>query len=291
MSNDTIGVVAPEGLAGEALLTNLDGASIPAQRIRLLDTEPDAAARVAYGATRLPVQPLSRCDFSTLAHLLIPAPFAAYDEVVRQALAAGCGVTAMTAGPESGAPEDARLKLVPTAPELIGERLVAAAGALTRVIAVDATALDPASAGGQASVQRLARECAEVLNARSPEPPDGDVVRAFNAVGGSGGSQRAYGIPFRLTRVDVPVFFGQAAVYHVTFDQGVEPASLEQAFAADPALAVQSADEPQGARDGIDSDSIGVAVLTRQSDAVQRLWVVADNLRLEANALTAGVKG
>jgi aspartate-semialdehyde dehydrogenase len=291
MGTDTIGVVAPEELAGEALLENLAAASFPSQHLRLLGSEPDAAARVGYGSTRLPVEPLSRCDYTTLEHLLIPAPGADYPEAVQSALAAGCRVTAMAPGNASAEADRERLTLVPVAAQLIGQRLVAAAGAVAPVTGVDAMALDPASAGGQASVQRLARECAEVLNARSPEPPAGDVVRAFNAVPGQGAGDVHQDIPFRLTRVDVPVFFGQAGVYHIAFGHDVGPAELEQALAADAGFEVSSSAEPQGARDGIDSDTIGVTVCSRQPASVHRLWVVADNLRLEAKALMAGVTG
>lgn len=287
---NTIGVLAPEGLAGEALLDRLAESSVPADQVRALEHAPDPAARVDYGSTRLAVDSLDTVDFGALRGLLVPEPVCRYPEAIRGAVEADCPV----AGIEPQQPFEVAsagdgLTLVPPAPMLIVERLIRAAMSLGAIAGVDAVALDPASAGGQSSVERLARECAEVLNARTPEPPSGDVVRAFNAVGSAGDSRAILDVPVRLTRVAMPVFFGQGVVGHLAFRDPVDPESLRRALGADHGMNVHGPAPVTGARDGIDSDGLDVTVFSETLSDVQRVWVVGDNLRLQAAELMAGV--
>lgn len=262
---------------------------MPAAEVQALDHGPDPAARVAYGSARLAIDSLDTVDFTDLRCVLVPEPVCRYAQAVRQALAAGCPVAAME--PELAfdtAGFGSQLTLVAPAPALIMERLVRAAEPVAAITAADAMVLEPASAGGQASVQRLARECAEVLNARTPEPANGDVVRAFNAVAAGGGPRDVLGVPVRLTNVAMPVFFGEALVCHLSFQETVDPEALQRALATDAAITVHGPDQVSGARDGIDSEGLDVTVFSEVASDGQRLWAVGDNLRLQAAALMAG---
>lgn len=288
----TLGVVAPQGLLGEIVLEQLANASVSASAIRVLDGAPDAAARVAFGTTRLPIHDLRGFDFGHLDTLIVAGPASDYREVIDKALAAGCRVAATA--PDGGgreADEQSLLTIVPETAVLAAHALVDAASAVAAPVCVDAVSLEPAAAAGQDAVQGLARESAEVLNARTPEPSHGGAIRAFNAILAGRAEHAAQDVPIRVTRVQVPVFFGYGVVCHVGFNDEVDPATLRDCLGGAPAMTVVEAASDSGVRDLIDSDGVGVVLLTQELACVHQCWLVGDNLRLQAKGLTAGVMG
>jgi len=291
-SDGVIGIVAPEGLAGEAVLDCLANMSVRADEVLLLDSAPDAAARVGFGATRLAVHDLAGVDFATLAVLLIPEPAPQYPETIRRALTAECRVVAIEPDEASAClPPQPGLELIPSAARLVAGRLALNAGAAADIDSVDAVALDPASVGGKGAVERLAHECAQVLNARAPEADAGDVVRAFNTVLDGTLRDDVGGVPLRLTRVGVPVFFGQALICHLHFTSSVNSENLITALGAGEGVDVRTMGAMSSVRDGIDHNGIEVVIDSDRDNAARshQLWVVMDNLRVQAEALAGRV--
>lgn len=288
----TIGVVAPQGLLGEIVLEQLANAAVSTSAIRVLEGAPDAVARVAFGTTRLPIHDLSGFDFGQLDTVIVAGPASDYPEAIDKALAAGCRVSATA--PDGGgreADEQSLLTIVPETAVLAAHALVDAASALAAPVSIDAVSLEPAAAAGQEAVQGLASESAEVLNARTPEPSHGQAIRAFNAILTGRAGYAAGDVPIRVTRVQVPVFFGYGVVCHVGFNDEVNPAKLRDSLSAAPGMTLVENASDSGVRDLIDSDGLGVVLLTQESACVHQCWLVGDNLRLQGKALTEVVAG
>jgi aspartate-semialdehyde dehydrogenase len=286
-----IGVVAPQTLLGEAVLGQLAEAGWPADRVIALADDADAGARVDYGSTRLTVKQITEFDFGGVNHVVIAANGERYGWLIRQVLDDGCHVAALAPlGDDLPASARSPVMAVPDSAALVAQRVLRASASLGQVSRADLVSLEPASARGQEALQRLAQESADVLNARSPEAGRGDAVRAFNALGGTGECLDVAGVRVGVTRVEVPVFFGNGFVCHIGFEDAVDPEELAQALAAEDGIRRWQAERPSSVRDSIDATELEASVLTEGREALQQLWITADNLQLRAAALLNGLR-
>ncbi|GEM_PF-5467512 len=285
-----IGVLDPANLTGEALLEQLASMGFASDSVVALDEDPDPATRVSYGSTRLVVIDFTDFDFAGVDHVLIADAGWRYSSVVQRAVEAGCSVAALEPmGEDIPASVRSAVTVVPDSATLIAERVINAGARIGSVTRADVVALEPASARGQEALQRLAQESAEVLNARSPKAADGDAVRAFNALAAGGVGRDVGGVFVAITRVEVPVFFGDGLVCHIGFEAPVAPAELERALQDEDGVRGRQPGAPSSVRDGIDAAAFEAQVVTEAPQAVQQLWLTGDSLQLQAASLRGGL--
>lgn len=157
------------------------------------------------------------------------------------------------------------------------------------------------SAQGREAVNELARQTAELLNARPLEPRFFDRQVAFNLLAQVGGvnehghtglEQRLVGelrallglpeLKISVTCIQVPVFFGDSFSVAVQSGEPVDLDSVNQALeAADSIELVERDDYPTPVGDAVGQDVVYVGRVRQGIDEQQQLnlWLTTDNLR------------
>lgn len=322
-----VAVVGATGSVGEALVGLLDERDFPLHRLHLLASAESAGQRMGFAESSLRVGDIAAFDFSSVGL----AFFAAGAEVSRahaeRAHAAGCSVIDL-----SGALESARAPLVMAsvneqrlaglqAPFMLSSPCAPAAelcevlnpllGALD-CRQLNLTACLSVSSRGREGGRELARQTAELLNARPLEPRLFDRQVAFNllaqvgAVDAQGHSEIERRIfaevrallgervgPLNVTCIQAPVFFGDSLSVTLQCAEPVDLAALTAILEATKGIEwVGDGDYPTVVGDALGQDEIYVGrVRAGQGDPCQvNLWIVSDNVRKGA-ALSAVLLG
>lgn len=322
-----IAVVGATGLVGEAFLEMVAKSDLPVGQIHALASGGSAGKRLSVGGRSLTVTDVGGFDFAGVSYVLLAAPPSVAEAVVPRAVAAGCTVL------DASAVWSAEPAPTLVAADINGAQLRGTSGGaviglpaplavlvgsvlapLRREIALSAievVALRPVSDRGRPGVAALARETADVLNAKPRQ--DGLLPQqvAFNLLPGTGAAaSNGYlpdevgvagqlrrlladpGLPVTVTLVEVPVFFGMGAVVRI---ETRKPIALERArhlLGAVPGIVVADPDEdghyPTPVTHSANRDAVFVARL-REPDGRAGLvmWVLADNIRcgIAGNAL------
>ena len=322
-----IAVVGATGLVGEAFLELLGRSDLPIGAVHALASSRSVGKRVTFGGRSLAVGDLNGFDFAGVSHALLAVPPSVAEAVTPRAVAAGCTVldasAVWSAEPAAtlvaadingallhGTSGGAVIGLPAPLAVLVGT-VLAPLRTEIGLSGIEIVAFRPASDRGRHGLGALARETAEVLNAKPHQ--DGLLPQqiAFNLLPGTGlAASNGYlpdevgvavqlrrlladpGLPVTVTLVEVPVFFGIGAVLRI---ETRKPVALERArglLAAVPGVVVADPDEdghyPTPVTHSAKRDAVFVARL-REPDGRAGLvmWVLADNIRcgIAGNAL------
>ena len=188
-----IAVIGATGSVGETLVQLLEELDFPVGELHLLASLESAGSSVAFRGRNVRVREVERFDFTQVQL----AFFAAGPEVSRRladkALAAQCSVIDLSGGLEQApvvVPEVNGARLAQVArPALVASPSTATISlavalaplrALLDIERIQLTACLAVSAQGREAVTELARQTAELLNARPLEPRFFDRQMAFN---------------------------------------------------------------------------------------------------------------
>ena len=309
-----IAVVGATGSVGETLVQILEELDFPVATLHLLASNESAGSGVMFRSKSLRVREVDSFDFSRVKLAFFAAGAAVSRSFAPKAQAAGCSVIDL-----SGALEQAPALV----PEANGERIgqlplpalicspSAAAVALAVALAplkglldiecLNVTACVAISAQGREAVNELARQTAELLNARPLEPRFFDRQVAFNLLAQVGASDdQGHGVLERrmvselralldlpllkisVTCVQVPVFFGDSYSVSVQSRHAVDLPAVNAALeAADGIELVERDDYPTPVGDAVGQDVVYVGRVRHGVDEREQLnlWLTTDNVR------------
>lgn len=316
----SLAVVGATGLVGEALLELLAQSGLAFSEVHALASEESSGKRIEFGDRLLKVADAATFDFGRAEVALLAVPPAVSLSLAPRVADQGCLALDLSgvwlADPAVPAwcervggldPEVLQqhrvLSVVTGAGAVVAE--VCQALAALPLQRVGVTSLMPASAGGRAVLEDLARQTARLLNSQDPEPGVFPVQAAFSvlAAGSAGlGSavlapaqtlQLALGRMASLAALDVqaacawaPVFYGGALSLDLGFAEPVSPPMVAQLL-EEAGLPCEGVEAPRQAR-SLTADLPGVrplvAELTGQGTESGRLglWIGYDNVRYAA---------
>ncbi|MBC7209052.1 aspartate-semialdehyde dehydrogenase [Pseudomonas mosselii] len=319
-----IAVVGATGTVGESLVQILEEVAFPVSTLHLLASMESAGSSVMFAGKKLKVREVDGFDFTQAQLVFFAASPAVSRSFAPKAIAAGCAVIDL-----SGALDGATVLV----PEANGERIAElarpalitspSAGAVALAVAlaplkglldierVQVNACLAVSEQGREAVSELARQTAELLNARPLEPRFFDRQVAFNLLpqvgtpdeqGHTAVERRLVGelrqvldlpqLKISVTCIQVPVFFGDSFSVAVQSRNPVDLAAVNAALeAADGIELVEAGDYPTPVGDAVGQDVVYVGRVRHGVDEDQQLnlWLTTDNVRKGAalNAVQA----
>ncbi|MNF78077.1 hypothetical protein D3C85_944110 [compost metagenome] len=318
-----IAVVGATGTVGETLVQVLEERDFPVANLHLLASSESAGHSVMFRSKNVRVREVDEFDFSKVQLVFFAAGPAVTLSFAPRATAAGCALIDL-----SGAlPADQAPQVVPeaNAQVLVGLKKPfqvsspsASATTLAVVLAalrdqldvqrIAVTASLAVSAQGREAVTELARQTAELLNARPLEPRFFDRQMAFNLLAqvGTPDAQGHTLLEKRLVRelrevmaqpalkisatcVQAPVFFGDSYTVTLVSAKTVDLAAVNAALEAAPGIElVEAGDYPTPVGDAVGQDVVYVGRVRGGVDdpAELNLWLTSDNVR-KGTALNA----
>jgi len=319
-----IAVIGATGTVGESLVQILEEVAFPVSTLHLLASMESAGSSVMFAGKKLKVREVDSFDFSQVRLVFFAASPAVSRSFAPKAIAAGCAVIDL-----SGALDGATALV----PEANGERIAElsqpalitspSAGAVALAVAlaplkglleierVQVNACLAVSEQGREAVSELARQTAELLNARPLEPRFFDRQVAFNLLpqvgapdeqGHTNAERRLVNelrqvldlpqLKISVTCIQVPVFFGDSFSVAVQSRNPVDLAAVNAALeAADGIELVEPGDYPTPVGDAVGQDVVYVGRVRHGVDEEQQLnlWLTTDNVRKGAalNAVQA----
>lgn len=322
-----IAVVGATGLVGEALVELLEERDFPVANLYLLASGESAGKSVAFRGRNIRVGKLDEFDFAKVRLAFLTAGAEAAADCVARASAADCSVIDL-----SGASLDNAAALLaqacvngdavetlqvpaliaaPAAPAAEVAEVLAALRGVLELRQVTVSACLSASALGREGVQELARQTAELLNARPLEPRLVDRQFAFNMLAQLGGvDEQGYSVVERRIAAELavlfpelkdglsvtcslaPVFFGDALMLSIRAAAPVSLSDVRAALDAAEGIELMEDDYPTVIGDAQGQDSVYVGRLrTGLTDSCElNLWIASDNVRKGAalNAVNLG---
>lgn len=319
-----IALIGATGNVGETLVELLEEREFPVKDLHLLASSESAGQSLSFRGRQVRVRSLEAFDFSQVQL----AFFAAGAEVTRacheRVLAAGCSLIDLSAAlpleqapcvlPELGVEGLPALSKpwcvsAPTPSAVACALVLAALKPVLQPQRLNVTAMLSISTLGRSGVQELARQTAELLNARPLEPRVVDRQVAFNLlaqIGETDSQGHAQlekrlaaelqqllgmpGLPVAATCALAPVFFGDSLALGVQADADIDLAAVQQLLEAAQGIElVEVGDYPTAVGDAVGQDQLYVGrVRLGASDPGQlNLWIASDNVRKGAalNAL------
>jgi aspartate-semialdehyde dehydrogenase len=311
-----VALIGATGNVGEALVELLEEREFPIRDLHLLASSESAGQSLSFRGRQVRVRSLEAFDFSQVQL----AFFAAGAEVTRacreRVLAAGCSLIDLSAAlpleqapcvlPElgvDGLPALTRPWCVsaPTPSAVACALVLAALKPVLNPQRLQLTAMLAISTLGRGGVQELARQTAELLNARPLEPKTVDRQVAFNLLAQIGEvDQQGHaqlekrlaeevrqllglpGLPVAATCALAPVFFGDSLAVGVQSDADIDVAAVQQLLEAAPGIElVEAGDYPTAVGDAVGQDQVYVGrVRHGVGDSTQlNLWIASDNVR------------
>lgn len=311
-----IAVIGATGSIGETLVQLLEERDFPVASLHLLATSESSGRALTFRGKSLRVRALESFDFTTVQLVFFAATEAVTREYVERARAAACALIDLTAAlpieqaprvvPEVNAAVLEQLAAPcqltsPSAPAIAVSLVLAALPESVRLRRVTLTACMAVSSRGREGVAELARQTAELLNARPLEPRLFGRQIAFNVLaqvddadaGGHGLLERrvadelkellgAPQLAVAATCVQVPVFFGDSFSVSLLAEEAIDLAAVRAALQVAPGLEyVDSDDYPTAVGDAVGQDEVYVGRVRGglNDPAELNLWIVSDNAR------------
>ena len=310
-----IAVVGASSLVGEAILDLLAKRKFPSAKVYALDAETDGEQDIDFGNRSLDINLLAEFDFSLADIVFFAADASTTALYVPKALAAGCTVIDDSATyrfeenvplviPEVNASvlthSSAKLIASPgsnTTQLLVALNVIHTAACITQLNIVTYQAV---SGSGRAGVEELAKQTAQLLNARAIEPKVYTAQIAFNLIPqidelqDNGYTKEemklvwevqkildSKAVQVNATTVRVPVFFGHSHVVQVETATKITAAQAKQLLQQTAGLIVRDEFPPTPVTDAVESEAIYVGRLREDISRPQglNLWIVADNVR------------
>lgn len=313
-----IAVVGATGLVGEALLMALDEREFPVGNLFPLAADEAVGQVAAFRERNLRVRAVDSFDFATVAlvfviEALAPAQLARIE-------GAGCALIDLSGALRA---QQAPCVVAEVNPQQVGgarwlrsplPAVVALASVLAtlrqvvRLQRVTVTACLAVSGHGREGIEELARQTAQLLNARPVEPQLFDRQVAFNLLARSSAEmpdghardeRRLAGelgevlgepaLPVAVTCVQAPVFFGDSLAVSLLCAEPVDlPVVLHCLDDAPELERVEQGDYPTAVGDALGQDLVYVGrVRPGLLDPCElNLWIASDNVR-KGSALNA----
>jgi aspartate-semialdehyde dehydrogenase len=311
-----IAVIGATGSVGETLMQLLDEREFPVANLHLIASDESAGRSLSFKNKSLRVSALESFDFARVRLAFFAAGAAVTLEYAEKARAAGCSIIDLAAAlPAQQAP-----RVVPEVNPEVLARLsapyqlsnpsavsIALASVLVvlreqiRLQRVTVTACLAVTSRGRQGAAELARQTAELLNARPLEPRFFDRQIAFNLLAqvdtpdsdGHGVLERcvaselkelldAPALKVSATCVQAPVFFGDSISLSVQAEEPVELATICAALSTAPGLEyVESDDYPTAVADAVGQDEVYIGRVRGGLDdpSELNLWIASDNVR------------
>lgn len=312
-----IAVVGATGLVGEALLMALDEREFPVGSLYPLACDAAIGQVAAFRERNLRVRAAADFDFASVALVFLVEPLPAAQ--LARIEAAGCALVDLSGTLESGRAPCVVAGLNPQAvrgrwlrsPLPATVALASVLGALGKVQTlrrVTVTAALAVSSRGREGVEELARQTAQLLNARPVEPQLFDRQIAFNllarasdelADGHARDERRLAGelgevlgepqLPVAVTCLQAPVFFGDSLAVSLLCAEPVDLAVVRHCLDdADDLELVEAGDYPTAVGDALGQDLVYVGRLRAGllDPCELNLWIASDNVR-KGSALNA----
>lgn len=311
-----VAVIGATGSIGETLVQLLDEREFPLGNLYLLASDESAGHSLVFKGKNLRVRALESFDFATTQLAFFAASEAVTREYAERVSAAGCALIDLAAAlAEAQAPRvvpevnpqvleglAAPYRLTSPSAPAIGVALVLATlrGQL-KARHLTLTACMAVSSRGREGVSELARQTAELLNARPLEPRLFDRQMAFNLLAqvdtpddaGHGLLERRLvnelqallEMPYltaSATCLQVPVFFGDSFSLSLLAEDAVNlPAVCAALQAASAVQYIEPGDYPTVVGDALGQDEIYVGRVRGGLDdpTELNLWIVSDNAR------------
>lgn len=313
-----IAVVGATGLVGEALLMALDEREFPVGKLFALTAGEAAGQVAAFRERNLRVQAVDSFDFASVAlvFLLEPVPAAQLERI----RLAGCALVDLSGCLTA---EQAPCVVAEVNPQLADRArwlrsplpavvaLASVLGTLRQVLElrrVTVTACLAVSGRGREGIEELARQTAQLLNARPVEPQLFDRQIAFNLLARSSAEmpdghardeRRLAGelgevlgdaaLPVAATCVQAPVFFGDSLAVSLLCAEAVDlPVVLHCLDDAPELERVEQGDYPTAVGDALGQDLVYVGRVRQGllDPCELNLWIASDNVR-KGSALNA----
>lgn len=306
MSQQTIdiAILNAASLAGEAVLALLEERQFPVGQLSVLASDGDAGQAVGFRGRHFRAKSLSSFDFSGVALCMALEPLTA--SVRERIQAAGCALVEIQGDAPAAVAALNPLSVAAWVRNPL-PALVAVAPVLVTIQTlfslenISLTACLAASGRGQAGVEELAKQTAQLLNARPVEPVLFSQQLAFNLLAatetveddGHTVTERQFvtdlqhvlnapALPIDVTCVQAPVFFGDSVAVSVRCANPVDIAVLRAALEKIEVLALLEDNEwPTAVSDaaGQDAISIGRMRVGLHNSKQLSFWLVADNVR------------
>ncbi|PLP88485.1 aspartate-semialdehyde dehydrogenase [Pseudomonas sp. FFUP_PS_473] len=311
-----IAVIGATGTVGETLVQILEERDFPLGTLHLLASIESAGSSVAYRGKNLRVREVDAFDFSQVQLAFFAASPSVTLSFAPRAQAAGCAVIdlsgALSAEQAPAVVPEANAALIaglaspkqlrsPSAAAVALAVALAPLKGLLELERVQLTACLAVSAQGREAVNELARQTAELLNARPLEPRFFDRQMAFNLLAQVGASDDAgHGVLERrlvaelrelldlpllkisVTCVQVPVFFGDSYSVSLHSRTAVDLAAVNAALeSAEGVELVDAGDYPTPVGDAVGQDVVYVGRVRGGIDEAEQLnlWLTTDNVR------------
>lgn len=307
-----IALIGATGMVGEAVLEKLSERGFPVRSILALATEKSIGKIVDYGNQAISVQDASACDFETIDLVIFATNSEVTEYYYPRVHAAGCAVidhSAFFLGDEdvpvvmsdinASALEGFNNRRAVCLP-CTDTRLAAVLRVLHQASTVDRvhmTVCRPASGRGRAAVEALARQSAQLLNARPLELTGGMVQTAFNVFpvtkkAENDGDTRMIqdlnqliGIPGRWltsTLLQTPVFFGESVILQIETHRSIDFENMNDMLSSIPGInLIESPEMPTPVSHASGADVAYLSVL--QDNEVNpheiHLWLTSDKVR------------
>lgn len=309
-----IAIIGATGNVGETLVQILEELEFPVATLHLLASMESAGSNVMFRGKKLRVREVDSFDFTQAKLAFFAASPAVTRSFAPKAQLAGCTVIDLSGGldqamavvPEANGDQLAKLEL----PALIASPSAAAVAlavtlaplkGLLDIERVQVMACLAVSAQGREAVTELARQTAELLNARPLEPRFFDRQVAFNLLArvGAADEQGHTRLERRLvdelrvlldlptlkvsvTCVQAPVFYGDSFSVAVQSRRPVDLAAVNDALeAAESIELVEPDDFPTAVGDAVGQDVVYVGRVRHGVDEDEQLnvWLTTDNVR------------
>lgn len=309
-----IAVVGATGSVGETLVQILEELEFPVATLHLLASMESAGSSVMFAGKKVRVREVDSFDFAQAKLAFFAAGAAVSRSFAQKAREAGCSVIDLSGGlddalalvPEANgeAVDSLALPALLASPSSAAVALAVALAPLKGLLDIERVqvmACLAVSSQGREAVNELARQTAELLNARPLEPRFFDRQVAFNLLAQVGTTDEQghaalerrlvselrtlLGLPelkISVSCVQVPVFFGDSFSVTVQSRQSVDLQLVNQALdAAASVERVENDDYPTPVGDAVGQDVVYVGRVRHGVDEDQQLnlWLTTDNVR------------
>ncbi|CDF96164.1 MULTISPECIES: aspartate-semialdehyde dehydrogenase [unclassified Pseudomonas] len=311
-----IAVIGATGTVGETLVQILEERDFPVGNLHLLASSESAGSSVMFRNKNVRVREVDEFDFSKVQLVFFAAGPAVTLSFAPRATAAGCALIDLSGAlPPEQAPQivpEANAQVLAglgkpfqvSSPSASATALAVALAPLRECLDIQRISLTASlavSAQGRVAVSELARQTAELLNARPLEPTFFDRQMAFNLLAQVGTPDEQGHTPLekRLVRelrqvldqpllkisvtcIQAPVFFGDSFSVTVQSANAVDLKKVNAALEVAPGIElVEEGDYPTPVGDAVGQDVVYVGRVRGGIDDPTELnmWLTTDNVR------------
>lgn len=305
-----IAIVGATGRVGETLVEVLEERNFPVGNLHVLASLESAGKSLPFRGKNLRVREVDAFDFSQVGLVFFAAAPATTLAFAPRARQAGCAIIDLAGAldapaivPEANASAfTTREAISPCSPVVALAVALAPLRALLAPQRLTVTACMAVSSAGREGVQELARQTAELLNARPLEPQHFDRQVAFNLLA-QVGKPDAVGhlalerrideqlrevlelplLEVAATCIQVPVFFGDSLTVSLVNEGDVDIGQINQLLASAPGLELveEAGDYPTPVGDAVGQDVVYAGRLrpALRGEREVNLWLTLDNVR------------